>query len=115
MIKRRRYFVWDSLRLLQTERLSWVDFEAWKKKRRKISDAEFGEKKREYEMAFMNKEHLFFYEIYKEVVGEVPKQMGKANVCPLCKAELPENRFHCYICGFLYPISKYVGDTTTEE
>ena len=73
----------------------------------KISDAEFDAKKREYEMEFMNKEHLFFYEIYKEVVGEVPKPKGKANVCPLCKAELPENRFHCYICGFSYPISKF--------
>jgi asparagine synthase (glutamine-hydrolysing) len=76
--------------------------------RRKITDAEFDEKKREYEMEFMNEEHLFFYEIYKEVVGEVPKAKGKANVCPLCKAELPENRFHCNICGFSYPISKYI-------
>jgi asparagine synthase (glutamine-hydrolysing) len=76
--------------------------------RRKISDAEFDEKKREYEMEFMNKEHLFFYEIYKEAVGEVPKPKGKANVCPLCKAELPENQFHCYICGFSYPITKYI-------
>ncbi len=79
----------------------------------KISDAEFNAKKREYKMEFMNKEHLFFYEIYKEVVGEVPKAtaMMKAkerNVCPICKAGLPENRFHCYICGFSYPISKYL-------
>ncbi|MGB2841683.1 MAG: asparagine synthase-related protein [Halobacteriota archaeon] len=74
----------------------------------KISDAEFDAKKREYEMEFMNKEHLFFYEIYKEVVGEVPKPKGKENVCPLCKAELPENRFHCYICGFSYPIDRYI-------
>ena len=80
----------------------------------KISDAEFAEKKREYEMEFMNKEHLFFYEIYKKVVGEVPKATAKmkikTNVCPLCKAELPENRFHCYICGFSYPISRYIEE-----
>jgi len=81
----------------------------------KISDAEFDAKKREYEMEFMNKEHLFFYEIYKEVVGEVPKvkmemkiKAKEKNVCPLCKAELPENRFHCYICGFSYPIGRYI-------
>jgi asparagine synthase (glutamine-hydrolysing) len=79
----------------------------------KISDVEFDEKKREYEMEFMNKEHLFFYEIYKEVVGEVPKVKVKMkakgkNVCPLCKGELPENRFHCYICGFSYPIGRYL-------
>lgn len=85
--------------------------------RRKISDAEFKDKKREYEMEFMNKEHLFFYEVYKEVVGEIPKATGKAkaNVCPLCKAELPENRFHCNICGFCYPIGRYIGDTNTDE
>jgi len=57
----------------------------------KISDDEFDAKKREYEMEFMNKEHLFFYEIYKEVVGEVPKPKVKANVCPLCKAGMPKN------------------------
>jgi asparagine synthase (glutamine-hydrolysing) len=74
----------------------------------KISDVEFNEKKRAYGMEFMNKEHLFFYEIYREVVGKVPKAKGKANVCPLCKAELPENRFHCNICGFSYPITKYI-------
>jgi asparagine synthase (glutamine-hydrolysing) len=81
--------------------------------RRKISDAEFDTKKREYEMEFMNKEHLFFYEIYKKVVGEVPKPKGKVNVCPLCKAELPENLFHCNICGFSYPIGKYLEEADT--
>jgi asparagine synthase (glutamine-hydrolysing) len=81
----------------------------------KISDAEFDAKKREYEMEFINKEHLFLYEIYKEVVVEIPKQIVKANVCPLCKAELPENRFHCYICGFSYPIGRYLGDSNTDE
>ena len=83
--------------------------------RRKISDAEFKDKKRDYEMEFMNKEHLFFYEVYKKVVGEVPRATSpikakEKNVCPLCKAELPENRFHCDICGFSYPISKYLED-----
>ena len=73
----------------------------------KISDAEFDAKKREYEMEFMNQEHLFFHEIYKEVVGEVPKPKVKANVCPLCKAGMPKNCFHCNICGFSYPISKF--------
>ncbi len=74
--------------------------------RRKISDATFAAKKREFGMEFMNKEHLFFYEIYKEVVGEVPEAKGE-KVCPLCKAELPG--LHCNICGFSYPIGKYIG------
>jgi asparagine synthase (glutamine-hydrolysing) len=80
--------------------------------RGKISDAEFEEKKREYEMEFMNKEHLFFYEVYKAVVGEIPKPKGKGRrACPLCKVELPENRLHCDICGFSYPIGRYIGET----
>ena len=77
--------------------------------RRDISDTEFERKKREYEMDFMNKEHLFFYEIYKEVVGEVPKAKEEENACPLCKTGLPADRFHCSICGFSYPLGRYLG------
>jgi len=82
--------------------------------RRKISDAEFAAKKREYEIEFMNKEHLFFYELYKVVVGEIPKSPGKGKECPLCKAELPEDKIHCYICGFSYPLGKYLEETSSE-
>jgi asparagine synthase (glutamine-hydrolysing) len=71
----------------------------------KISDTEFEDKKREYGLAFMNKEHLYFYELYRRVVGEVPKPSGtEKDVCPLCKAELPENKFHCNICGYSSPL-----------
>lgn len=80
--------------------------------RREISDTEFEEKKREYELEFMNKEHLYFYELYKTVVGEIPRPQEKEkNTCPLCKAELPENKFHCYICGFSHPLAGYFDGT----
>jgi len=118
----RRYGKWI-LRKAFEEELGAV---AWRKKepievgsgitklrdviRRNISDTGFEKKKREYGMKFMNKEHLFFYEIYKEVVGEIPRPEGKPeNVCPLCKAELPPERSHCNICGFSYPLGKYLG------
>ncbi|RZN38005.1 MAG: hypothetical protein EFT35_05380 [Methanophagales archaeon ANME-1-THS] len=79
--------------------------------RAKISDAEFEAKKRAYRMEFMNKEHLFFYEIYKEVVGEIPRaKEGTKTTCPLCRAWLPENKFHCSICGFSYPLSTYLRE-----
>jgi len=79
---------------------------------RKISDTEFEDKKREYGLEFMNKEHLYFYEIYRTVVGEVPKPgaTGK-KVCPLCKAELPGKKLHCNICGFSFPLSRYLEGT----
>jgi asparagine synthase (glutamine-hydrolysing) len=81
---------------------------------REIPDSEFEAKKREYGMAFMNKEHLYFYEIYRTVVGEVPKPSGtEKDVCPLCKARLPKNKHHCYICGFSYPLGKYLEETDT--
>ena len=82
--------------------------------RRNISDTEFERKKREYEMDFMNKEHLFFYEIYKVVVGEIPKPKEEENACPLCKAGLPKDKFHCSICGFSYPIGRYIGKKAVE-
>lgn len=76
----------------------------------KISGSAFAEKKREYGIDFMNKEHLYFYELYKTVVGEIPgPTVTEKGVCPLCKAELPEDRFHCYICGFSYPLGRYIG------
>ena len=79
---------------------------------RKISDTEFEDKKREYGMDFMNKEHLYFYEIYRTVVGEVPKSRGTGKtVCPLCKAELPGKKLHCNICGFSFPLNRYLEGT----
>jgi asparagine synthase (glutamine-hydrolysing) len=81
----------------------------------KISDEEFEQKKRAYGMEFMNKEHLYFYEIYRDVVGEVPKPRKSAKrVCPLCKAELPEGKLHCNICGFCYPLGRYIGGRSLE-
>ncbi|MBN1761878.1 MAG: hypothetical protein JW878_02195 [Methanomicrobia archaeon] len=72
---------------------------------KKIPDSEFEAKKRAYGMAFMNKEHLYFYEIYRRVVGEIPKPRGTGkDVCPLCKAGLPENKLHCTICGYSSPL-----------
>jgi asparagine synthase (glutamine-hydrolysing) len=80
-----------------------------------ISDTEFEQKKRGYGMEFMNKEHLFFYEIYKKVVGEVPKAKEEENACPLCKTGLPEDKFHCTICGFSYPLVKRDGSMQNAE
>ena len=81
----------------------------------KILDEEFEHKKRAYGMEFMNKEHLYFYEIYRAVVGEIPKPRKSAKrVCPLCKAELPEKKLHCKICGFCYPLGRYIEGTSPE-
>lgn len=82
--------------------------------RRTVSDAEFEAKKRAYRMVFMNKEHLYFYEIYRAVVGEIPRGHGKRR-CPLCRAELPGDKLHCEICGFAYPLTRYLSERFERE
>jgi len=67
----------------------------------KISDQEFEEKKRFYPIRFMNKEHLYYYEIYKKQVGEIPKVEKNQKICPGCGTGLHQKAFHCRICGYV--------------
>lgn len=52
-----------------------------------------------YPVRFMNKEHLYYYRVYKEVVGEIPRPGPSEKVCPNCRAGMHEDGFHCRICG----------------
>ncbi|MBL7151665.1 MAG: hypothetical protein ISS89_03645 [Candidatus Omnitrophica bacterium] len=70
----------------------------------KISDREFEEKKRLYPVKFMNKEHLYYYEIYRQIFGDIPKAPDKQDCCPGCNAALQPAAFHCRICGWAGPI-----------
>ena len=69
--------------------------------RSKISDEEFDKKRRFYSIKFLNKEHLYFYEIYQKEVGEIPKPSQGEKVCPGCGAGIKKNSFHCRICGYV--------------
>ncbi|RKY44718.1 MAG: hypothetical protein DRP80_01410 [Candidatus Omnitrophota bacterium] len=69
--------------------------------RAKISDEEFEEKKRFYSLKFLNKEHLYFYEIYQKEVGEIPEPSGGEKTCPNCGAGIKLDSFHCRICGYV--------------
>ncbi|MDY6965539.1 MAG: asparagine synthase-related protein [Halobacteriota archaeon] len=71
--------------------------------RSRISDDDFKRKIEEYDMKFINKEHLFFYEIYKDVVGDIPKA-GEGEICPFCNAAIDLPKAHCYICGHSPPL-----------
>lgn len=66
----------------------------------KISDEEFGEKKRDYKINFFSKEHLYYYEIYREIVGNIHEPKKGQKKCPLCGAGINKGRFHCKICGY---------------
>lgn len=65
----------------------------------KISDETFKEKSKVYPIKFINKEHMYYYEIYKKVVGDIPKP-GKGEIdCPGCGAGILREALHCQVCG----------------
>jgi asparagine synthase (glutamine-hydrolysing) len=66
-----------------------------------ISEQEFDEKQRRYPVKFLCKEHLYFYEIYREVVGEVPLAQQGEDQCPGCGAGIPNKKKHCRVCGWV--------------
>ena len=67
----------------------------------KIPDEEFEQKKAIYPVRFLCKEHLYFYEVFREVVGEVPPPRPGEEACPNCGGGLPRWRRHCRICGMV--------------
>lgn len=70
--------------------------------RLKISDEEFEEKKRLYPIHFFNKEHLYYYEIYRKVVGGIPEPRAGQKGCPGCGAGMAEKALHCKVCGYVW-------------
>ncbi len=62
-----------------------------------VSDDEFNDTRFP---KFMSKEHLYYYKIYREVVGEIPKPKGDEKPCPACSAGIEPERFHCRVCGY---------------
>jgi len=71
-----------------------------------VSDEEFQSAKERTGIAFLNKEHFFYYRIYSETVGEIPKAKGDGEGCRCCGAQL--NKSHCRICGFSPPLEEFL-------
>lgn len=69
-----------------------------------VSDGEFRLAMREADIKFINKEHFFYYRIYKEVIGEITKAKGNEKKCPCCGASI--GRTHCRVCGFSRPLEE---------
>ena len=74
---------------------------------KKISDTEFDEKRRRYlaqdRVTIRDKEQLFYYEVYRSLIG-VPYQTSiKGKTCPQCNSNIAENATYCRICG-AYPL-----------
>ena len=82
----------------------------------RVCDKEFAEAKEE--IKFINKEHFYYYKIYRDVVGEIPKPRAGERKCPACGAGLPScgtgmniSAFHCKVCGTVLTTYHRVGDT----
>ncbi|MEW6070040.1 MAG: asparagine synthase-related protein [Candidatus Thermoplasmatota archaeon] len=69
----------------------------------KVSDDYFNAKQKIYPIKLMSKEHLYYYEIYRNVVGDVPRVKAGERRCKACGAGVKSKALHCRICG-AYPI-----------
>ncbi len=68
-----------------------------------VTDEEFQAARKKVDIKFINKEHFFYWSIYNEVVGEIPKSRDDEISCPCCGAAM--GRYHCPTCGFCHPLS----------
>jgi len=66
----------------------------------RISEEEFAEARSSYPIKFLTKDHLFYYQIYRQVVGEIPPPKLGEERCPGCGAGIRASSFHCRICGW---------------
>ncbi len=73
----------------------------------RISDVEFSEKKRRYlsedRVVIRSKEHLHYYQIYRNVIGIPYLRASNAKTCPGCGSNVEEGASFCKTCG-AYPI-----------
>ncbi len=65
----------------------------------KVSDKEFEDGKRRFPIKFWNKEHFYYYTVYREVVGEIPAPKKDEKICKCCGAGMDQSAFHCKVCG----------------
>lgn len=67
----------------------------------RVRDDEFEEARKKSSIKFMNKEHFYYYRIYRSVVVEIPEPKGAEIACPGCGAGLQPSGFHCRVCGYV--------------
>jgi asparagine synthase (glutamine-hydrolysing) len=64
-----------------------------------VTDEEFEAGKRSFPIKFRNKEHFYYYRIYREVVGKIPLPEKDEKTCKCCGAGMNQSACHCKICG----------------
>lgn len=65
----------------------------------RVTDEEFEDGKKKFPIQFWNKEHFYYYRIYRKVVGEIPVPQKEEKICECCGAGMNQSAFHCKICG----------------
>ena len=63
-----------------------------------VTDEEFQSVRKKVDIKFINKGHFFYWRIYKEIVGDIPRAKGNQTKCPCCGASM--GKYHCPTCGF---------------
>ncbi len=61
-----------------------------------VSDEEF----KKCPIKLLSKEHLFYFQTYQKVVGEIPKAEEGEKGCPNCGAGIKKSSTHCRVCGW---------------
>jgi len=69
----------------------------------RISPDEFRDKSQSYPVKFISRDHLFYYERYREEIGDVQPAEGGQKACPACGAGMDKKSSHCRICGNTEP------------
>jgi asparagine synthase (glutamine-hydrolysing) len=67
-----------------------------------VTDEKFQSARKEVDIKFVNKEHFFYWRIYNQVVGQIPKATSSEKSCPCCGAGM--GKYHCRTCGFSRPL-----------
>jgi asparagine synthase (glutamine-hydrolysing) len=65
----------------------------------RVTDEEFEEGGKMFPVKFWNREHFYYYRIYREVVGEIPAPEGEEKTCECCGAGMNQDALHCRVCG----------------
>jgi asparagine synthase (glutamine-hydrolysing) len=69
-----------------------------------VTDEEFQSARKKVDIKFINKEHFFYWRIYNQVVGKIPKARDDEISCPCCRAAM--GTYHCPTCGFSRPMEE---------
>jgi asparagine synthase (glutamine-hydrolysing) len=65
----------------------------------KVSDKDFQENADG--VRFYNKEHFYYYKIYKQLFSRIPEPENGEKACPGCGTGIQEDAYHCRLCGWV--------------